>query len=324
MRISVVVPIYNIKPYLRQCIDSIGALGNNDYEIILVNDGSTDDSEAICKDYASKWDNVKLLEKTNGGLSDARNCGTEIARGDYIYYLDSDDWIASGAIERLYLFAVDHDCDVVQGGFYYTFEDHLEYDNRWFKMDDEPFILDREKAMLELIKNNYIKNFAWGKLYKASIVKRHLFPVGKYYEDSYWQHLVINDCRHYGVIPEPLYYYRQRKGSISGTSSVRLLDLIEGQERRLGFIIQSYPEYTCEMADRLWKSSFSMRNINDDFNLVFKRIDDQYRCLLSSQFKDSLYYKLASSGSKWFRIYCFYLRVNGRIFGKKLQRIELY
>ena len=109
INLSVVIPIYNVEQYLRQCLDSIGVLGRDDVEAILVNDGSTDGSRNICVDYVNKWSNVTLIDKENGGLSDARNKGTEAAAGEYIYYLDSDDWLEPDAIDKLYRFAVEND-----------------------------------------------------------------------------------------------------------------------------------------------------------------------------------------------------------------------
>lgn len=322
-RISIIIPIYNVEPYLRQCLDSIGLFGHDDVEIILVNDGSTDGCGKICTEYTERWNNVILINKTNGGLSDARNCGTEVAKGDYIYYLDSDDWLAPGAVETLYRFVTENNCDVVQGGFYYAFEDHLEYDDRWIKDDDKPFILGREEAMRELMKNQYVKNFAWGRLYRAEIAKKYQFPFGKYFEDSYWQHLIVNESERYGVMPAPLYYYRQRNDSISGQSSNKLLDLYLGLEAQLAFLAEHYPELTSILADRLWTQSHSSRNYNEDFKNYFNHINDQYASLLSSEFKKSLYYFFSFREPILFSCYEFILRVKNRLCGKRLKRIDI-
>ena len=99
-KISVIIPIYNVEQYLRQCLDSLDVLGQEDVEVILVNDGSMDRSKAICDEYKRLYGNIIVINKENGGLSDARNRGTEVANGDYICYVDSDDWLAPGAIGR--------------------------------------------------------------------------------------------------------------------------------------------------------------------------------------------------------------------------------
>ena len=322
-RISIIIPIYNVEPYLRQCLDSIGLLGHDDVEIILVNDGSTDGSGKICTEYTELWNNVILINKTNGGLSDARNCGTDVAKGEYIYYLDSDDWLVPGAIETLYRFAIDNNCEVVQGGFYYAFEDHLEYDDRWIKDDDKPFILGREEAMRELMKNHYVKNFAWGRLYKANIVKKHLFPLGKFFEDSYWQHLVVHETVRYGVVPTPLYFYRQRKDSISGQSGKKLLDLYRGLEVQLVFLIENYPELVSIIADKLWVQSFSSRNQDADFKDFYDQFNAKYESFLSDSFKKSLFYILAKRESGLLPLYIFYQKVNGHLFSKPFKRVAL-
>ncbi len=321
--ISIVIPIYNVEPYLGKCIDSIGLLGHDDVEIILVNDGSTDRSGMICAKYAERWGNIILVNKANGGLSDARNCGTKVAKGEYIYYLDSDDWLAPGAIETLCRFAKDNNCEVVQSGFYYAFEDHCEYDDRWIKDDDEPFVLGREEAMRELMKNQYVKNFAWGRLYKANIAKKHLFPFGKFFEDSYWQHLVIHETVRYGVIPTPLYYYRQRSDSISGQSGKKLLDLYRGLEAQLVFLIEHYPKLVSIIADKIWAQSFSTRNNDADFKDFYDQFNAKYKSLLSENFKKSLFYYLAKRESRLLPLYIFYKRVNGRLFSKPFKRAGL-
>ena len=237
--LSIIIPVYNVQDYLSHCLDSLYKQMDDTVEVILVNDGSTDDSLNICQRYADIHSNTIIIDKENGGLSDARNAGTKAASGDYIYYLDSDDWLASNAIKTLLEYAIANDCEIVQGGFYYAYDDHLLYDNKYKKS----FVLNRHEAMLELIKNDYVKNFAWGKLYRADIVKKHQFPKEKYYEDSYWQHLIVHECKRYGIVPTPLYYYRQRSSGISGEFSLKNLDLLYGYEERLEFVHKHYPEF---------------------------------------------------------------------------------
>lgn len=244
--VSIIIPVYNVSNYLQQCLDSLKkAIGNVPTEIIIINDGSTDDSEEICRNYANNRQNVILVNKSNGGLSDARNAGIARANGDYIYFLDSDDWMASGALEDLYKVAIYENCDVVQGGYFYAYSDHLLVDKRF--LTNNVVTLRRDTAMLELIKNDIVKNFAWGKLYKRSTIEGLLFPKGKYFEDSFWQHHVLNRIRKYGIVSKPLYYYRQRESSISGKYSLRNYDLIDGTLERLYFIQKFYPDFLIEM-----------------------------------------------------------------------------
>lgn len=285
--LSIIIPVYNVQDYLSHCLDSLYAQVDDTVEVILVNDGSTDDSLNICRRYADSYSNTVIIDKENGGLSDARNVGTKVATGDYIYYLDSDDWLAPNAIKRLFDYALENDCEIVQGGFYYAYNDHLLFDNKYKK----PFVLNRHEAMLELIKNDYVKNFAWGKLYRADIVKKHLFPKGKYYEDSYWQHLIIHECKRYGIVPTPLYYYRQRSTGISGEFSLKNLDLLRGYEERLLFILGNYPKCTKKMASMLWHVSFLMtenaKKNNEDlvrkmYQQYWKELNQKYKAIFNS------------------------------------------
>lgn len=237
--ISIIIPVYNVSAYLPKCVESVLSQTFKDFEIILVNDGSKDNCGILCDEYSKKDPRIKVIHKENGGLSDARNVGTSQATGDWIFYLDSDDWIVPNALETLLQYALQNGCDVVQGGLYYAYPSHL------MKRREEPStVLSRNEAMKELIINDRVKNFAWGKLYKSSLVKDLQFPVGKYFEDCYWQHLVIDRVNKYGIIDTPLLYYRQRPDSISGTISNRYDDLILGYEIRLKFIQEHYPQFS--------------------------------------------------------------------------------
>ena len=282
MLISIIVPVFNVQEFLPQCLDSLysQSFGDN-MEVLLVNDGSTDNSLAICKQYAESNINTIIIDKENGGLSDARNIGTQAATGEYIYYLDGDDWLVPEAIETLYEYAIKNDCDIVQGSFYYAYDTHLSKaePRKAFQ------VLNKEEAMLELIKNNSIKDFAWGKLYRANIVKKYPFPKGKYFEDAYWQHLIVNECSRYGILTTPLYFYRQRISGISGTFSVRNIDLLNGYEERLKFVLEHYPAYTKEMITLLWNNAYVMfqiairkknENVMNEYKRYWEYINREY------------------------------------------------
>lgn len=302
MQLSVVIPVFNVESYLSTCVESVLFLRDIiDYEIILVDDGSTDDSYNICLSYGEAYpDIIKIIQKKNGGLSEARNYGVQAAQGEWIYFLDSDDWIPPDALFKLLLFGIDNNCEMVSGGCYYAFDSYLQYDNRWFK-DTKPFTLSRIEAMSALIKQQYLKNFAWGKLYKTDIVKKHPFRKGVYFEDSYWQHLIIDECELVGIIPEPLYYYNQRRNSISGTFSKRNLDLLRGNEERLMFIKEKYPDLVSDMVSFFWKlcyhylikaKSTGEKEIISLYSNYNTEIEERYKDLFDTVLRNDLEYRV--------------------------------
>lgn len=327
--ISVIVPVYNVSIFLRKCLDSMYSQIEENWEVILVDDGSTDDSGDICEEYRNKYPNTFVFHKENGGLSDARNAGIKIAKGKYIYFLDSDDWFAPNAISTLLDYAIRNNCEIVQGGFYYAYNNYLLYDDRKIDIDQIPFVLSREEAMSELIKNEYLKNFAWGKLYKTSIVKKYLFQKGKYFEDSYWLHFIINEITNYGVIPTPLYYYRQRESSISGQFSIKSLDLLKGYEERLNFISNYYPQLTDLMAKQLWNISSSMllaskkSDYHVAYNEYWKYMNKEYCIVFNKAFKLNLKYQLGRKYTTILEAYNFINRIIDRLFSKKLLKIQI-
>ena len=307
--LSVIIPVYNVAEYLKQCLDSVYSQIRDNYEVILVDDGSTDNSGDICDEYKLKYSQTIVVHKENGGLSDARNAGIKVATGEYIYFIDSDDWLAPNAISTLLDYAVENKCEVVQGGLFYAYNDYLLYDNS----QKTPFVLNKNQAMKELIKNDYIKNFAWGKIYKTEIVKKYLFIKGVYFEDSYWQHHIIHEVNNYGVIPFPLYYYRQRESSISGTFSIKILDLLKGYEQRLLFVSDKYPQYTKLIAKKFWQTVantlISIKSNKNDYitlNNYWIEINNRDNCIYNKAYKSSPIYLL---GKK----YTFILKLNNLI-----------
>lgn len=243
-KVSIIVPVYNVEKYIGMCIESILKQTFPDWELILVDDGSTDGSYKIIKTLGEKDYRIKCYHKTNGGLSDARNYGIEKAKGKYIFFLDGDDWIAPWTIQTLYNGVTMYDCEIAQCGLYYAYPNYLLLDETKIKRTASPIIIDNKQAMTELIKNEYVKSFACGKLYLSEIVRKYNFPKGKYFEDCYWQHLIFSEIKKMCLIPKPCYYYRQRDSSISGRFTERNLDLLKGYENRLAFIKSNYPELT--------------------------------------------------------------------------------
>ncbi len=280
--ISVIIPVYNVESYLAQCLDSVLSQDCGELEVILVNDGSTDGSPAICEQYrAAHPATIVVLTKPNGGLSDARNAGTAIAKGDWIFYLDSDDWLEPGALRALLEYATLHNCDAVQGGIYYAYSNHLLYRNP--NVGDQ--VLTRDQVMAALARQDVVKNFAWGKLYKASLARQFQFPVGKFYEDSYWQYKVLSRVNRYGVVIRPMVYYRQREDSISGSSTLRMLDLLRGQEEMMCYYSEHFPQHLPAMAQSWWNNMLLLRRLlpgNPEVEKYYREATRQHEPMLGS------------------------------------------
>lgn len=304
--------------YLAQCLDSIFSQITPSIEVILVNDGSTDNSLSICQEYQKKYPETILVNKKNGGLSDARNAGTDIASGKYVFYLDSDDWLTPESIQQLYDFAEKNQCEVVQGNFYYSYNDYLLFDERYIKGDQPPFVLNKQEAMIELIKNEYVKNFAWGKLILTAIAKKYPFKKGVFFEDAYWKHHIIHETNRYGVLPIPVCYYRQREGSISGNFSIRNLDLLKGYEERLRFIQENYPQYIQQMKEIFWKTTYSfVRIANNSTDNQIREKFLEFKDEMVSKYPPSLTIKTKNSF-----IYSFCKRVYNHFFSRSLTYIK--
>lgn len=325
--VSIVVPIYNMEAYLRKCLDSLYAQVDNTMEVILVNDGSTDASPRICAEYIKQYPDTIYINKENGGLADARNAGMEVATGRYIYFIDSDDWLAPNAIRTLYDFAESEHCEIVQGGFYYAFDDHLEYDDRYIDVGAKPFVLNKMEAMRELVKHQYVKNFAWGKLLLTDVAKQVPFKVGVNLEDAFWAHLVIDKVRRYGVVPQPLYYYRQRPNSISASLNYGHLNLLQGHEQRLIFFQKYYPDLVLPMAASFWRQSLqfheiaqhiSQTELHDAFEDFWQHINNNYRSIFERALRNNMTYQLTKRIPSFAPLCLFTRRIYDHFFAKRL------
>lgn len=324
--ISIIVAIYNVGDYLNRCLDSIYSQVDNTMEVVLVNDGSNDESMKICEAYVEKYPETLIINQENGGLSDARNKGMRAATGRYLFFVDGDDWLELDAIKTLYVFAVENRCEVVQGGFYYTFPKYLQYDNRYGAPDENPTVLDNQQAMAELVKQQRIKNFVWGKLYAADMIKDIPFQLGYFRQDAFWQHQVMAKVNRYGIIPKPLYYYRQRQDSASGQFSIRSLDLLKGHEERLQFLKEHYPDLVHPMAALLWKQAFlfneSARHSNSEslqkaYGAFLQHLYDDYGKVLDQALCHDMTYQIVKRVSALGRVCLFSKRIHDHFFAPR-------
>lgn len=208
--VSIIVPIYKVEPYLRRCIDSITSQTYTNLEIILVDDGSPDNCPQICDEYAGKDKRIVVVHKKNGGLSEARNVGLDICKGEYISFVDSDDWVNEKYIEKLLCFAAKENADIIIG-------ENIRTEGNSKLPRESVFIkaYTSKEALHHLFGQNHIAfTVSWGKLYKRTLFKSVRFPVGKFYEDQFTTYILFYNAKKIIYTSEILYLYYQRIDSI--------------------------------------------------------------------------------------------------------------
>ena len=209
--ISVIVPVYKVEKYLSKCIDSLISQTYKNYELILVDDGSPDSCGDICDEYKSKYSNIIVIHQENQGLSMARNNAVPYARGDYITFIDSDDYVTPDYLEYLISLIKTYKTQISVGGMIYQYE-------------NKPLMNPREETKKEcytvdeaLTKMNYGIGFgatAWGKLYKKELIEKYPYPQGKLYEDLFTTYKIISAADGVALGNKQIYYWVQRTGSI--------------------------------------------------------------------------------------------------------------
>ena len=246
-KITVVVPVYNVENYLRKCLDSIIAQTYKNIEIIVVNDGSTDTSGEICKEFAEIDHRIIYIEQENAGLSAARNTGLENMSGDYVTFVDSDDWIELDYVETLYKKITQYQADIAVGN-YYSFNEsegmfyfHILGDSYYEKVYDNISIFEN------LYESQEMKNFAlisaWGKLYKARLFEQLRFDVGKLGEDGYLNQKIYLLAEKIVYIHKGIYSYRIRNNSLSRTWTEKWMHaLVDAMSERITLLASlGYP-----------------------------------------------------------------------------------
>ena len=246
--VSVIVPIYGVEQYLERCIKSIQNQTYNNLEILLVDDGSPDNCGEICDKYAEKDSRIRVIHKQNGGLSDARNAGIEVASGEYYFLLDSDDWIHKQTIEIMMRMITDNNCDLAICGYQYAYEGK-EYADKKLNLTD---VLGQYKKVnsyraQEIYFTNPDKRLeytvAWNKIYHKDLFKNIRYPKGKVHEDEFTTFKLLHEAGNIGIIKEPLYYYFVRNDSIMGEFKASRFDAFDGYLEKMRFYMKwNYPE----------------------------------------------------------------------------------
>lgn len=249
-KISVIVPVYKVEPYLDKCISSIANQTYRNLEIILVDDGSPDNCPAMCDTWAEKDSRIRVIHKTNGGLSDARNAGMAIATGELMTFVDSDDWIAPDMCEHLYQRLAEDNSDIATCGVQMVWEDKTP--SRTLTRES-CCVLNQEEAMRAIIEESWLKQPVGYKLYKTELVRDILFPVGKYHEDVFWSYQAVGRAQRVSVSDHIGYYYLQRGGSIMGAGySLKRLDAVEAKVQRCAYIQERFPALSPLAVKDLW------------------------------------------------------------------------
>lgn len=229
MKITIIVPVYNVEKYLKDCIDSILQQTFTDYELILVDDGSPDNSGQICDDYAHKDKRIKVIHKNNGGLSSARNAGLNLSIGEYITFIDSDDLIKKDYLKKVFDIVLKENIDVLSCQFY-RFKNSLEL-NLEEQSDLKYEIMDKYTAMGELINNSELNFSACTKIFRRDLFKYLKFNEIRIYEDMDIMYRIIDKASKIAIVYNSFYCYRITPNSIL-TSNFNQKHLIEYDIRK--------------------------------------------------------------------------------------------
>lgn len=220
--ISIIIPVYGVEKYIAQCLESVISQTYKNLEIIVVNDGTKDRSAEIAKEYAAKDSRIKVYDFKNGGLSVARNRGLEIATGDYISYIDSDDWLDTKMYETLLEAAMKNDADMVKCGIIET--NGVREDKITFS--DKKIINNEQNKAFENYFNGMLWTLAWNGLYKKELAKKVKFPDNVVHEDNYSSGMYLYLAKKIVVIPFCGNYYRVNDAGISKGGVKKPLDKI--------------------------------------------------------------------------------------------------
>lgn len=236
--ISVIVPVYNVEQYLDKCIQSLMEQTYTDFEILLVDDGSTDSCPAICDEYAKKDSRIRSLHKQNGGLSDARNYGVNFAKGEYVTFIDSDDYVDSSYLETLDSLLKKYNSDIAVTGITTFTEDNIPS----VASDAKEHVYTGLQAFEKMLYQDTLDTSACAMLIPLKMAKGIPFPVGKYHEDEFTTYKYYVASTKVAVTTAKQYFYLQRAGSIMHSFGKSSMDELEAADNLVDYCKNNYPD----------------------------------------------------------------------------------
>lgn len=240
MKVSIIIPVYNVEKYLKKCVESVCAQDYKDLEIILVDDGATDSSGIMCDRFAEIDTRIKVVHKENGGLSSARNAGVAVATGDFVTYLDSDDFISKRYVSRLLGLAIEKNADIAITPLIYC----AEHVNEEVDTGRDGLVLEMtaEEAIAESLYQTHFSCNAPAKMFKREIAQAVEFPLGLVSEDLATCHLFLHKANKVVFVNEDLYFYRQQEKSIMHVFNEKRMDSLKNALKVETFCNEVYPQ----------------------------------------------------------------------------------
>lgn len=241
LKLSIIIPIYNADIYLENCLKNIVKQINNNDEIILINDGSTDSSLDICNRYKSIYKNIKVIDKKNEGVSIARNVGLDLAIGDYIVWIDSDDWVNDNYIFLVKKYLKETEVDILIFDYYEVRKVKDNYQYKYKKYKEYGGFIAKDMIMVDIAQDAF-SSLLWRTVVKKEIYKNISFPVGKQMmEDFSIYHMLFDKAKTFFYLKKPLYYYRVLNNSLSHKNLQDVYSMYNISIEREIFIKGKYP-----------------------------------------------------------------------------------
>lgn len=291
-QISIILPVYNVQEYLEECLDSILNQSYKDYELIIVDDGSMDNSLEIIKRYSNKFKNFKFISQDNKGVSEARNIALKNAEGEYILFVDSDDFLEKEMLEKIISAALSTKADIVISN-YYLFYDENNYIK--FIKDMPKFHLYESFEVIDMMLNNIIQGQLWNKLFKNTLLKNNdfFFEKGRYIQDIFPVFKVVNNASKITYIDDALYFYRQRESSTVHKKNKKLTeDYYHAMESIINYIEENkiiVNKYSLRIFKAYVFSYFIYHYTNEDLNNNYKDFKKSKYIALNMHLKDILF-----------------------------------
>ena len=248
--ISVIVPVYKVEQYLDKCVNSIINQTYPNIEVILVDDGSPDRCPEMCDEWRKKDNRIRVIHQSNSGAGNARNSALDVAQGEFVIFVDSDDYISPIMIEFLY-HQFEEGVDVVECGYILATDNDVLFDGMKKAYDTELFTA--QAAVEENIKDCIFRQLIWNKMYRRSVIGAIRFPEGKKIDDEFWTYRVLGNSQKLVFTNKILYAYRQQEGSVMHLlDAKRRLEAIEAKIQRHEYICKEMPELEEVSLGNIW------------------------------------------------------------------------